>query len=296
MQLCRGQQPFRLYMGTVYNGLDDPRATIRQVNALGLNTIRITDFLEVRGPVATAPYDEGRWRRVDRLLAAAAAADMEVELDLSCYRNLLQQAGFNPYAYDWAPFLRFVTGRVNTSTGVRYGNDPTIALVAFAGEVDAIRGGDNTYGLTTSQLTEFFRNAESTWRRAAPRQLLTPGGLMQLDWDSGVDWRSIFALPDNDVDAIHVYSAGDRDNSLPAVARYSKSIGKPWITEEFGYPAAIGDRRRATNFATLFELNQSHESAGVGFWNVGRQRTDDTHDVGPQFPVTFHEVLAHRPR
>lgn len=282
-------------MGSVYNGLQDPDGSVAQATALGLNTIRITDFLDADGAPTAAAFDETRWRRVDRLIAAASAAGLHVVLDLSSYRNLLKASGRNPYTYDWSSFLSFAADRRNTVTKLRYGDDPTIALVGFAGEVDAVNGGDNTYGLTTAQLTDFFRQVEGHWHRAAPRQLLTAGGLMQLDWDSGIGWKAIFDLPHNDVDAIHVYSSRDRDKSLPAVAVYSRTIGKPWITEEFGYPAALGDGRRASAFAATYDLNERHGSAGVGFWNVGRQ-TKDTFDVGPQFPRTFRAVRSYWPR
>lgn len=128
-------------MGTVYKGLDHPRETVVQVMALRLNTIRITDFLDVNGTVETAPYDDARWRRVDNLIATAQHAALHVELDLSTYRNLLKANKLNPYTYDWAPFLQTTVNRRNTVTHVRYGDDATIALVAFAGEVDAINGG-----------------------------------------------------------------------------------------------------------------------------------------------------------
>ena len=52
--------------------------------------------------------------------------------------------GLNPYTVDWVPFLTFVVSRVNTTSGIRYGDDRTIAMISFAGEVDGIKGGDNT--------------------------------------------------------------------------------------------------------------------------------------------------------
>jgi hypothetical protein len=281
-------------MATVYNGLDTPRLSVSRVQALGLNTVRITDFLDVDGQPATAAYEEHRWRQVDRLIAAAASAGLFVQLDLSCYRNLLKNAGLNPYTEDWAPFLRHVVERRNSVTGMRYGDDPAIALVSFAGEVDAIHSRANTYGLTPDQLLEFYREVQHFWHRAAPEQLLTTGGLIHLDWESGVDWRAIFALPHNDVASIHVYSSGDLADSAPAVAAYSRALGKPWVVEEFGYPAELGDAERAARFSTMYAAAAGNSAAGVGFWNVGPQTTD-TYDVGPQFPRTFDVVREHRP-
>jgi hypothetical protein len=167
-------------------------------------------------------------------------------------------------------------------------------MVGFAGEVDAINGGDNTYGLTSRQLVEFYGRVQGFWRAAAPRQLLTTGGLMQLDWASGIDWRPIFNLPDNDIVALHVYTDGEANSTIPQVARFSREIGKPWIIEEFGYPASLPDDERAWRFEAMYERAEANGAAGVGLWNVGSQ-TADTYDVGPQFPLTFRVVRDHAP-
>jgi hypothetical protein len=292
--LCLAGRPWHLHVGSVYNGLDEPASTIAQVEALGLNAVRITDFLDVDGDPRSAPYDERSWVRVDRLIAAASDAELHVVLDLSAYRNLLKARGLNPYTVDWVPFLSFVVSRVNTTSGIRYGDDRTIAIVSFAGEVDGIKGGDNTYGLTTDQLTVFYRDVQNFWHGAAPHQLLTAGGLSQLDWKSGIDWPAIFSLPHNDVVALHVYTSGDAAVSVPAVARFSQGIGKPWMIEEFGFPADLLDAERARRYAQMYDLAASYGAAGTGLWNVGPQVVD-TYDVGPQFPQTF-DVIRSRTR
>lgn len=289
--LCLNGAPWMLSMASVYNGLATPAESVARVRALDLTTVRITDFLDTAGQPSSAPYDAAAWARVDALIAAAGEAGMHVWLDLSTYRNLLKQSGTNPYTADWTPFLAFVVNRINTVTGVRYGDDPTIAVVGFAGEVDGINGGDNTYRLTTGQLTDFYRNVQQFWHGAAPRQLLTAGGLSHLDWDSGIDWHSIFALPYNSIAAVHAYTAADVDITIPAVAAFAASSGRPWVLEEFGYPATMPDADRARSFTTMFLTAKTHGAAGVGFWNVGGQ-THDTYDVGPQFPLTFAAVAS----
>ena len=171
---------------------------------------------------------------------------------------------------DWLPFLSFVVSRVNTTSGIRYGDDRTIAMVGFAGEVDGIKGGDNTYGLTTDQLTVFYRDVQNFWHGAAPHQLLTAGGLSQLDWDSGIDWPAIFSLPHNDVVALHVYTSGDAAVNVPAVARFSQGIGKPWMIEEFGFPADLLDAERARRYAQMYDLAASYgqPALGCGMWGL----------------------------
>lgn len=289
--LCLGNAPWSMAMGTVYNCLADPGRAVASVRALALNTVRVTDFLNVDGAADTAPFDPAAWRSVDRLIAAAGGAGLHVVLDFSTYRNLLKRSGGNPYTVDWTPFLRFVAERLNTETGIRYADDPTIALVSFAGEVDGIASGDNTYGLTSDQLVAFYRKVEAFWHAVAPGQLLTAGGLSQLDWQSGIDWRTIFSLPHNDVNALHVYAPGDSSTTIPNVAAFSKAEGKPWIIEEFGYPASLPDAERADKYREMYEVAERNNAAGTGLWNVGAQ-TADTYDVGPQFPRTFGVVRA----
>lgn len=289
VSLCAGA-PWQLRMGSV-NGLSDPTKAPGWALALNLNTLRLTDFLDAHPSSPRAAFDPARWAAVDRLIAASGAAGLHVELDLSTYRNLLLGVGVNPYTFDWGPFLDFVARRRNTVTGVRYGNDPTIALVAFAGEVGPVNGNPGP-GVSTTQLTTFFRTVMDRWAVNAPRQLLTSGGLLQLDWNSGIDWRAIMALPRNAVPAIHVYSANDRNVTVPAVAAYAAALGKPWIDEEFGAPAELGDQARADLFTATFALHRRYGAAGDGFWNVGPQLTN-TYDVGPQFPLTFEAVRRH---
>lgn len=289
--LVRDGMRWQLRAGTVYGGLDDPVGSVQRIRDLGLNTVRITDFLDRHDPSPADAYDEAMWQRVDNLIGVARDSGVSVLLDLSTYRNLLLHTGLNPYTTDWAPFLDFVVNRVNTRTGVRYGSDPTIALVAFAGEPAAINGGDNVVGTSAGQLVDFYRTVEQFWHDRAPEQLLTTGGLLYLDWDSGIDWRSIMALPHNDVFTIHLYSDADLRVTMPQVATAAAASGRPWLVEEWGANATIGDDVRAEKFWTAAGMATTAGSAGFGFWNVGAG-TGDTFDLGPQFPQTFRAITA----
>ena len=291
--LCVDGRQWRLHMGSV-NGTNAAADSVSRARDLTLNTLRLTDFLDVSSAQPTAAYNETRWRKVDANLAAARTAGLRVELDLSTYRNLLWAAGLNAYAYDWASFLSFVASRVNTVNGVAYKADPTLALVAFAGEVEPVNTPANTRGVTTGQLTEFYRRVFTQWGSLAPGVLRTTGGLLQLDWSSGIDWRAIFSLPGSDVAAVHSYSDSDLEVSIPAVAAWAALAGKPWIDEEFGYPASLGDRERARRFTDVYRLVADLGAAGSGFWNVGPQTTN-TFDVGPQTPRTAAVVRTYAP-
>ena len=292
-KLCLGGISWRLHGGTVY-GHSSASDAVNRAKALRLNTIRLTDWLDVDGSVQAAPFDETRWRKVDADLTAAKGAGIRVILDLSTYRNLLVRHSINPYTYDWKPFLNFVVNRRNSVNGVRYGSDPTIALVSFAGEVEPINASDNRLGVTTQQVTDFFRIMFAFWATNAPQQLKTTGGFLQLDWNSGIDWKAIMALPGSNVCSIHVYSSGDQNITLPAVADYCRSLGKPWITEEFGQPVSLNDSTRAAWYQKVYDLQQQRGSAGAALWNVGPQ-TVDSYDVNPQTPLTFATVQRNAP-
>lgn len=287
--LVRDGERWPMRAGTVYGGLDDPVGSVQRIRDLGLNTVRITDFLDRPDPGPADAYDEAAWRRVDQLIAVAHDSGVAVLLDLSTYRNLLVRTGSNPYTTDWTPFLAFVVDRVNTRTGVRYGADRTIALVAFAGEPAAINGSDNAVGTTAGQLVDFYRTVEQFWRDRAPDQLLTTGGLLYLDWDSGIDWQSIMELPNNDVFTIHLYSSNDLRVTMPKVAAAAEAAGRPWLVEEWGANAMIGDDARVEQFWTSVGMAMTKGSAGFGFWNVG-PGTQDTFDLGPQFPQVFRAI------
>ncbi len=286
-ELCLGAVTFPLHGASALFARDDPAGTARSAVDAGLNLVRVVDFLDTGGDPGRAPYDAVRWTGVDRVIAAAAAAGLKVELDLSTYRNLLKQRGLNPYSADWGPFVRWVATRRNTATGVRYRDDPTIALVAFAGEVEP-PSAKNSW--TTAQVTGFFARTLQQWRDADPNHLRTTGGFLYLDSSRTLDWQTILALPQVDVASIHVYSAGDRTVTLPAFAARAGALGKPWITEEFGMERGAGDAARAAWFQQVYADQVRYRSAGAGLWNLGPQTTSPTYDVNASTPLTLEVV------
>ena len=288
---CLDGKTWNLFEGSDLVTLDNPDAESQLAVQAGVNTIRIVNFLDESASPATATYDETKWDRLDRVIASAQQYHLHVEVDLSTYRNLLANAGVDPYKVDWEPFLSFFADRINTVTGVRYRDDPTVALVALAGEPDSITNNpNNTLGITTSELTAFYDRTLSEFKALDPNHLVTTGGFLQLNWNSGIDWQSIMKLPADDVCDIHVYSVADQTMTLPAVASLCASLGKPWITEEFGFPISTGDAARAADFVLQFALQKEYGSAGVGFWNLGPQTDPSTYDVGPAEPLTFAAV------
>jgi hypothetical protein len=260
-----------------------------------LNTVRVTNWLHEEP--GSDPYQESRWLMVDNLLAQSRTLGLHVILDFSTYRNFLYNSGFDPYTQNWSTFISFAANRVNTVTGVAYKNDPTIALIGFAGEVDAISGNTDPRSPTTTQLTAFYQTVFSQWRAIDQHHLLEPGGLFHLNSDTGIDWRTIFAAAD--VCSVHNYSAEDSLNTA-VVAAYCGSINRPWITEEFGFSQTVPDATRAQNYQSMYALQRTNHAAGVASWYLGSQLigvngVTDTYDVNTGTPLTWNVLVGNAP-
>ena len=292
--LCLLGRAWRMHAASDYNSTATAARRAAMAGSAGINTLRLVALLDEAGSPATAPYDEARWIGVDERIAAAARHGLKVLVDLSTYRNLLANAGIEPYSHDWGPFLQVLLNRRNTVTGVKYAEDPTIAMFSLAGEVEpeprrAVGGG------ARADVTEFFRRTLLQAKAIDGNHLWSSGGLLHLDWDSGIEWRTIMSLRQNDVCSIHNYSAQDTAITTPRVAQHCRDLGKPWITEEFGYPQSVGDAERARRFRAMFELQRRHGSAGVGFWNLGDELAPNSHDVNEQTPAVWAAIRENAP-
>jgi endo-1,4-beta-mannosidase/plastocyanin len=356
-----------LYGGATY-GTSNPGGSqsiadeIALAQAGGLNTLRIVNMFDESGVTSGAPRDEASWQRVDQFLAALKAAGLHAILDLSAFRNHLQNRELylrgtaalplypvpaacstltgddqtrcvgahwcegnpgsctNPYSADampkWNDFLEFVTTRTNTVTGVEYRDDPTIAIVSFAGEPnppnsqEPLRPG-------TQELTDFYSHVFAQWKAYDGNHLVTTGGLLHIDWqalygsDSGIDTDAIFSLPQQDVLSIHNYFAtfpatASTDTKTSIVAQAAQDVHKPWITEEFGFPQQPSsggtnytEADRGDWFRNVYDIQrapaQGVPSAGVAFWNLGPQVSGGSHDVNPGTPATWAAVQEYAP-
>jgi plastocyanin len=331
----------------------------------GLNTLRIVNVFDERGVDANAPYDEASWERVDHLLAAMSASGLHAILDLSAFRNHLQNrelylegsqalgGGYavptecagrtgddldrcagarwcienpasctDPYsparATAWDDFLGSVATRTNTVTGVEYRDDPTIALVSFAGEPNPPNSGEPLKP-TTQELTDFYARVFDQWKAYDPNHLVTSGGLLHVDWEelyggpSGIDYEAIWSLPNQDVLSIHDYFAhfpatAANDTKAWKIATAAATVDKPWITEEFGYlqqpvdgSTTYTESDRGVWFTDLYATQMDPErlgvtgvvpAAGVSFWNLGPEVDPASHDVNPSTAATWAAVQA----
>ena len=309
--LCVDGAPWSMYGSTIYNpgltpyrsGIRDPAGTVALAEQAHLNTIRITDFLDVTGDPSTDPYDPARWASVDAMIAAAGTAGLHVDLGLADYRALLWNRCVDPYTTDWGSFISFVANRVNTVNHRVYKDDPTIAFVSAAGEPLPVgthrytaktTGAPCTVSYSTADLTAFYASVTRHWQHQGGTVLFNSGGLGYLNEpSSGIDWRSIFSLPSNAFCDIKTY--GGMQAWAPTAASYCRSIGKPLVVEEFGWQQGAGDAFRAQLVASMVAQLRSLQVAGMAFWNLGYQLASTSYEIGPATPLTFSAVIDNAP-
>jgi cellulase (glycosyl hydrolase family 5) len=301
--ICLNGSAWKAFGASVSIGVA-PNENITLATGAKLNAIRLVNFLheDANDPtLSTAPYDPIQWGIVDSYIAVAAQNRLHVVLDLSTFRNLAWNNCSGP-AYDWNNFLSWVANRVNTVDGAVYRDDATIAVIAIAGEYNvpktysfkANNGQPCTLTYSTNDLNSFFARTLAQGRNDFPSQLVETGGLLYLDWNSGIDWKTIMGDPDDQICSIHMYSSGDVTTTVPNVSSYCASLGKPWIVEEFGFPQSDGDTPRASEFLGRYSVSTQYGAAGTLFWNVGPEM-GSTFDVNPQTPVTWTAVLDNAP-
>jgi hypothetical protein len=286
----------------------EPEKTMALAKHANLNIVRIVNWLHEENDPATEPYRDDHMRVVDQYIAAAGARGLKVAIDSSTYYNTLRNHNINPFTHDWSQFFEFMTNRVNTVTGKVYKDDPTIAFWFVAGEVDA----PEKYGMTKTDYVAGWKAMLTAGQSRDTNHLWATGGFLGLNGNSPIPWQDVFALPENDYCSIHVYSQPDQDDTIPKVANYCASIGKPWLNEEFGAEqwqgdwtpctsqTYCGDRRRADTFQRVYDKSRAFHAAGMLFWNLGFEvrgvnKSGETADVNPQTPLTWEVVLKNAP-
>ncbi len=292
-----GTQPLALYAATIYPDVTQGTKTYRgsawalptfpayidqmltQAAAAGINTIRATDFLSDTEDWRTPTI----WANMDYLLCHARAHNMHVIISLTTFGKMLYTQGNFPYDPGaWGALLDFV--------GQRYRNERALAYYAISGEALPPNGRDPLRA-TANQLLAFYRDTSLQLRTVdAGHHLISTGGLSFLNGDYGIPWQDIFALPTIDLAAIHVYSDGDRDITLPNVAAWSAQNDKPFVIEEFGFQQKMGDAPRAVAYADILTRAHTAKAAGIGFWNLGPEVVAKSYDVSTSTPLTWAAV------
>jgi aryl-phospho-beta-D-glucosidase BglC (GH1 family) len=266
----------------------------------GLNTLELVEF-DTRYHTLSDTESSATWSRVDAFIAAAKAGGLHVILNLSEFGQSLQAAGQPAVTTDWGPYLKFIANRVNSVTGVRYADDPTIAMVELWGEIPAPNY-PNSVG-TTQQITDFYSRSLAEWGTDAPNILVSSGGFSYInDPRSGIDWKTIMADPANAACDVEVNSTADLSVSVPSVSSYCRSLGKPWFLAAwsscFGASRGAWDLDYWSSDAAMAAHARAMISVADGvsvptplgddFWNIGdTAAVTGTCDIGPQFPLAF---------
>lgn len=313
-QLClpglHGLQPYVVHGGTAYGQYDNPVREIALAKRAHVNVIELVEF-DTKFHILSDTMSSATWTRVDRFLAVARAAGMHVILHFAEYGQSLAAAGVTPTTVDWKSYLSFVANRVNTVTGIRYKDDPTIAMVELYGEIDAPNFGVPTAG-TTAEMTAFFHRTLTEWHALAPHILASTGGFSYINYpNSGIDWQTIVSDPADDVCGVEVNATPDRDVSVPAMSSLCQKLGKPWFLSAWsscyadkGFDGDIdhwsSDTEMAAHAVDMEQVAADRHPAGAApsmpsigsdFWNLGDTPVvKGTCDIGPQFPLTLRAV------
>jgi mannan endo-1,4-beta-mannosidase len=207
--------------------------------------------------------------------------------------------------------MTFVANRVNTVSGIKYRNDPTILVVSIAGEPIGPGYGECGRASTEQELTDFFEWSLGEWKSLDPHHLRSTGGLQgtyagvdgngdPIPSGQQVDGIAIFSLADNTLPTHHTYPPRTTqlplaDGQTPVLAPVAQDLGKPWFTEEFGFMQDDGDEFRASEFDFVYDEQTSYGSVGSLFWNLGPEVKLGTFDVNPSTPETWARILAEAP-
>lgn len=248
----------------------------------GINVLRPTDQMSD----TINPYDTVLWNNMDYLFNQAEQHNIYVILDLSTFRNMLRKQGIMPYdSSKWTTFINFVIDRYKMRKNILY--------ISIAGEVEAPNGSE-PYKTSTTNLTKFYDEVSSQiYAVDQGHHLIQSGGLLFLNWNSGIDWQSIFSLPHINIASIHSYSDGDRQTTIPSVSAWAKQRNIPFMIDEFGFLQSLGDSIRADSYKQTFQLVKDYGIAGVVFWNLGPEVKSQTYDVSSSTPNTLQAIKVY---
>jgi hypothetical protein len=312
-KVCLDGKPFTIHSATTYGQLDNPGNEIALAKAAHLNTLEIVEYEAGNGTLSDT-MTEATWSRIDKFIAIAKKNKLHIILNLSSYGHALSEAGQKPTSTDWLPFLKFVAGRVNPYTKVAYKDEPAIGKIELLGEVDAPNYDKPTRG-TTEETTAFYHRSLAQAKKLFPQQLVSSGGLSFLDDpNSGIDWRTIMADPSNDMCDVEVNSQGDRNISVPNVANFCKTAGKPWflaawsscLRDHKNFDGDINswptDEAMAQHAKDMYAISRhknprapapGYPAVGTSVWNLG---PSGECDIGPQVPLTLAAVRNSAPQ
>jgi len=243
--------------------------------------------------VAPQMWLDGGPRQLDRVLAEARARGLRVIVTLSNYwddfggiRQYLAWAKLpldtfdardrffsdeKPRAYYRAHVARLLD-RVNSVTGVRYVDDPTIFAWELMNESQvATAAGATARRSWIDEMASFIKARD-------PNHLVTPGVMGYTSRAERAEWLAVCRLPTVDYCDSHLYAEGtDRVTSRARLEQYIDDrvqlaryvAHKPLVFGEFGFhtdaPGYL-DEPRASWYATFLERAIVDGAAGALAW------------------------------
>jgi len=293
-QICINGSPYHIHGATAYGQYNNAANEMALARKGNINTLEIVEFENNYHDLGDM-MSSGTWTKVDNFIAQAAKNNIHIILNLASFGQSLQAAGKDyTDATLWQPFIDFLTSRVNTVTGIKYVNDPTIIMIELFGEIPA-----NTNDAA------FFNNALSYLRTKDKNHIISTGGLSYIDYNSSIDWKTIMSDPNNQVCGVEVNSSGDRNISVSNVSSFCNQLGKPWFLAAWSscYKAGGGDLTNEPDIAgmtthaqDMYSIEKGADPAvmpaiGSDFWNLASSAPNlGTCDRGPQFPTAWSEI------
>jgi mannan endo-1,4-beta-mannosidase len=289
-----GANVVRTFLQPVIGSLDGKVPTIWNSKStsdssnLGTNGIYMMSWDTITNRMVFNDGPDGL-QKVDYLIAEAGKRKLKLILalvDFWAYTGGAQQmsawyGSSDKYTFfaadprtraDYKSWVRHVLSRVNTITGVRYSDDPTIFAWDLANEPDIH---------PPPLLHDWLSEMSAYVKTLAPKQLVTTG-------HGNMDQKlSDMNIPSVDFGTWHGYpsyvqmSHSDFDARIREYCEIARNVGKPVILEEFGVPRSDPDQANA--YETWLNTIATSDCGGWVVWRlVGRQDSglypEDDHD------------------
>ena len=289
-----GANVVRTFLQPVIGSLDGKVPTIWNSKStsdssnLGTNGIYMMSWDTITNRMVFNDGPDGL-QKVDYLIAEAGKRKLKLILalvDFWAYTGGAQQmnawyGSSDKYTFfaadprtraDYKSWVRHVLSRVNTITGVRYSDDPTIFAWDLANEPDIH---------PPPLLHDWLSEMSAYVKTLAPKQLVTTG-------HGNMDQRlSDMNIPSVDFGTWHGYpsyvqmSHSDFNARIREYCEIARNVGKPVILEEFGVPRSDPDQANA--YETWLNTIAASDCGGWVVWRlVGKQDSglypEDDHD------------------
>lgn len=289
--------------------------------AMGLNTIRTWGFCEgeLKDGYCFQPspreYHEPTFKKMDYVIYKAAQKGIKLIIPLvnnwDAFGGMNQYVRWSPtapkehdafYTDDWTrqlykDYVSYFLNRVNTLTGVRYKDDPTIMMWELTNEMRA----QSDY--SGEKIQDWIEEMSSFIKKIDSKHLLSTGmegfGRNESkDWlhngSQGTRYIENHAVKDIDVVTFHLYPDHwgiSREYSLYWIASSIKiahdQVGKPVICGEFGFQNRY---ERAAVYKEWYAMAKAKDGDGMMFWLLsGRQDDGSPYPDYDGFTVYFPE-------